>query len=322
MPSERTRTRLPHHLLAYALSLPERLLRCLVSLLGGLVRSLTWIVPRPLRETRFFKTAVERQLRMMTDVVGRAELYKNEEEVLDTRTTMRIGVGGALDNLMILGLHASPIWLLLAATDVCQGAKAFTRELGAELKAAGFMKEGSRLDSVDDVIEGIGKLTGRLATTLDKPPLSLDDMKTAVSGIRKEIGNVADVAVHQAARIDDLAGDLRELAHKGRRSILEVTSAVAVGAVEKTGNLVAGTAWGAAATVRILSERLWSDVVMDYASAVRRIHRLGYYGSLLRMVRPQSRSLRRLFAYDFLSWTEIALSLGFWRKAAWVIPKK
>jgi hypothetical protein len=180
------------------------------------------------------------------------------------------------------------------------------------------MKEGSRLDSVDDVIDGLGKLTGRLADTLDKPPLSLDEMKSTVSGIREEIGDVAGVAIIETARIDDLARDIQTLADQGRRSILEVTSAVAIGAVEKTGNLVAGTAWGAAATVRIVGERLWSDVLMDYASAIQRIYRFGYYGSLLKFMRPQSRSWKRLFSYSFLSWTELLLSLGFWRKAAWV----
>jgi len=306
-----------HHHVAYALSLPERLLRSLVSAIGGLGRLLTWLVPRPLRETRFFRTAVERQLRMMTDVVGRADLYKNATEELDARTTVRIGIGGAVDNLMILGLHASPIWLLLAATDVCEGARNFTHQVGLELKSAGFMKEGSRLDSVDDVIDGLGNLTGRLADALDKPPLTLDEIKSTVSGIREEISDVAGVTILETAQIDKLAEDLKGLTDQGRHSLLEVTSAVAIGAVEKTGNLLAGTAWGAVTSVRIVGEHLWSDVVMDYVQAINRIHRIGYYGSLLKFVRPHSRSWGRLFSRSFLTWTEIGLSLGRWRKAEW-----
>ncbi len=97
MTEEGSRPRRPrgvHHLLAWLLSLPERLIRVLVSMIGGLGGVIARFLPRPIRETRFFRTAVERQLRMMTDIVGQSEIYKNAQETLDAKTTFRIGVGG------------------------------------------------------------------------------------------------------------------------------------------------------------------------------------------------------------------------------------
>ena len=314
-PSRRPRT--PLHILAWMLSLPERVVRALVGVLGGIAGNVVYILPRPLRETRFFKTAVERQLRMMTDVVGKAEIYKDAEEELDAHTTLRIGIGGAIDNMIILGLHASPIWILLAASDICESAKGFTRELGDELKQAGFMQEGSRLDSVDDVLEGLEKLSKRLAGTFDKPPLSLEDMKETVTGLKSELEEVKDTVIEETAQIDELAANIQELAERSRHGILEVASAVAIDTLEKSGKLVGGTVFGAWSAMRILGEKLWSDVAMDYLSSLKRINRLGLYGTLRRSLKPHSRSIRRLFAYDFLSWTEILLSLGRWKRAAW-----
>ena len=49
--------------------------------------------------------------------------------------------GEAVD--LMVGLHASPLWILLAASDVSRGAQAYLRELGKELKGAGVMEEAS-----------------------------------------------------------------------------------------------------------------------------------------------------------------------------------
>ena len=43
------------------------------------------------------------------------------------------------------------------------------RELAEELKRAGVMREGCRLDSVDEVLEGLSRLSDRMADTFDQP---------------------------------------------------------------------------------------------------------------------------------------------------------
>jgi hypothetical protein len=315
------RPRAVHHILAYGCSLPERMIRGLVGVLGGLGLILARLLPRPVREGKFYRIAVERQLKMMTDDVGRAGLFPGED-ALDSRTATRMGIGGTIDNLLILGLHASPIWVLLAATDLTKEAKWFTGELAAELKEAGVMKEGSRLDSVDAVLQGLSTLSARCADTLDKPPISLEEMKSTVGAIRQDLGDVTETAVTRTADIEGLARDIRSLAKNDEKSLLEVTSAVAVGTMRTTGNLVKGTIIGAGSTVKIVGKRLWSDVLLDYGDAVKTIHRRGFYGSLSTFLNPHARGTGRLFAYDFLTFTEMGLSLLRWRKADWRYTSK
>lgn len=310
-----TRPRLPHHLLAYAVSLPERLLRFIAMCLGLILKSLMWLLPKPIREGKFYKLAVERQIKMLTDDVGQAQMFKGQEAVTGEQAT-RMAIGGAVDNLMMIGLHASPMWILFAASDISKGAQAYVKEIGKELKDAGVMAEGSRVDSVEDLIGGIARLSDRLADTVDMPPLSVDAMKETVNGIRDEM-HAGGRAMLDTADLDGLANNIRELAEDADHSLLETTGAVATGSLRGAGNIIKGGLIGAGATVKFAGRIIWDDVLGDYGRSIQKMYRRGFYGAVRGFVRPQSRSLHRLFAYPFLTFTEIALSLGRWRKAAW-----
>lgn len=312
-----TRPRGPHHLLAYVISLPERLVRWIVGLLGSVVRALTWLLPRPIREGKFFKTAVERQIKMLTDDVGQAQLYKNSEGQieLDAKSMTRMGVGNAVDNLLVLTLHASPVWVLLAATDVCKGARSFVSEIGKELKEAGVMEEDSRLDSVDDVLLGLSKLSERMADTVDMPPISLDDMKQTVTELKDELGEVVGSSLN-VADVEGLIEDVRATADETDRSLLQTTAAVATGALNTTGNVITGAAVGTTATIRFVGRNL-VDVLGDYGRSANRMRRLGFYGAIRSFLRPHTRTSSRLFSYPFVTCTELLLSFWRWSKADW-----
>ena len=305
----------PHHLLAYALSLPERLVRLVATLVGVVALGVTRILPRPIREGKFYKLAVERQLRMLTDDVGLAGMFPGQAGT-DAKSATRMAVGGAVDNLMMIGLHASPMWILLAATDVSNGARAYMAELAEELKDAGVMEEGSRLDNLDDVLGGLNKLSNRLCDTVDMPPLSVDDMKSTILGIGKEMKEGGS-AVLDVADVDGLAGDITKLARDANHSVLETTGAVALGTMKGAGNILLGGLVTAGTTVKFVGNVVWNDVLGDYGNTIRKIYRRGFYGSVRKFLRPQVRSYQNLFAYRFLSVTELFLSFGAWRKAPW-----
>ena len=86
-----------HHLLAFVLSLPERLLRWIATLVGLIGHALTRLLPRPIREGKFYRLAVERQIKMLTDDVGMAGLFPGAK-ALDADSAKRMAVGGAVDN--------------------------------------------------------------------------------------------------------------------------------------------------------------------------------------------------------------------------------
>jgi len=309
------RPRGPLHVAAYALSLPERGVRALAALVGVLGHALTRLLPRPLREAKIYRLVVERNLKTLADDVGQAGLFP-AAQALDAATAKRLAVGGVADNLMMIGLHASPLWVLLAATDVSNGARAFVGHLAQELKRAGVMKEGAALDSVDDVLAGLSRLSDRLSDTVDMPPLSFAQMKSAVKGVGAEMRGLAGAA-SDVARIDDLAAEVVRTAQHAQQSLLATTGNLAVSTLKGAGTVLRGGVVGAGAAASWVGDLLLRDVLGDYLESLRGIRRHGFYGSLGLLWKPSWRGWARVFAYRFLTLTETALSLGRWRGAAW-----
>ncbi len=307
---------LPHHLLAFVLSLPERILRFVVACVGSLLNILMGLLPRRIRQGRFYKLAVERQLKLLADDVGQAGLFPGQV-ALDKETATRMAVGGMADNLMMVGLSASPIWILLAASDVSAGARAFTREIADEMRDAGVIDDDSPMDDVDAVLGGLARLSDLLADTMDMPPLSVAAMKDTVTSLREDLHGVGSAALEAAPDVEQLATDLLSLAEKEKRSLAEITSGVAISSVRKVGDVVVGGLVGIGAVATVAGRRVWQDVVLDYGKTIDRMRRLGFNGCLRSVVMPPRRSLMRLFHYRFLSMTELVGSLGKWRKATW-----
>lgn len=305
----------PHHLVAFCLSIPERLVRFVAMSAGLLVKGVTWLLPKPVREGKFYKLAVERQIKMLTDDVGLAAAFPGAEG-LDSEKATRMAVGGAVDNIVMVGLHASPMWILLAASDVSKGAKAYMADLGKELREAGVMAEGSRFDSLEDVLGGLARLSDQLSDTVDMPPLSVDAMKETLGGLKDEM-EAGGTALLKTADVDGLAEEITSLARDADHSLLETTGAVAIGSLKGAGNIIRGSLIGAGATVKFVSRIVWDDVLGDYGRSIQKMYRRGFYGGVRGFLRPQARSMRALFSYRLLSWTELVLSLGLWRKAPW-----
>ena len=314
------RPKTPHHVLAYTLSLPERLGRALAAVLGHLGLALTPLVPGPLRKGKFYKLSVEKQLLIFTDEVGRAGLFPADQAISGDEAK-RMAVGGVIDNLATLGLRASPTWILLGATDVSKGAAHFMEQLGKELKEAGVMKEGDRFDSLDDVLHGMSRLSDKLADTASTPPISFDQMKETITAVRDEIKS-GSTAIADTAQIDRLATDMLKTSKDAEESLLETAGAVALGTMETAGNVVAGSVIGVGATVKYLGNVVWNDVFKDYGRSLKRMRRRGVEGVMRKFLRPQARSVRMLFSYDFVTVTERVLSLWRWNAAPWRLESK
>ncbi len=309
----------PLHWVAYVLSLPERVLRTIVVTAGHLLWLVLWLVPRPIRKGRFFKKAVERQVAMLTDEVGRSRRYPGSPQLTGELAT-RMAVGGVVDNLATISLHASPLWLLLAASDMSEGAARFVDALGAELEEKGYVTEGQRITSLDRTLKGLSALSGRLADSLDAPPLEFQALKDSVERVRDDIAEVGTAALEQVPDIDQLANELTAVSEESDRSLLSVLGALTIGTADKVERTLGATLTGVGGSVAIVTRFLCDDVLDGYVDAAKRMHRRGFVGSFRSFVRPQMRSVRALFDYSFLTWTERILSFWQWHQADWAHP--
>jgi hypothetical protein len=303
----RERPRTFFHRLLYVVSIPERIVRTIAGWLGALGVAAARLLPGPLRRTRFYRFVVERQLKLLCDDVGGAGRFPGAKR-LDGKTAIRLGVGGALDNAAILTLHCSPIWILLAAKDVADGARTLVADVVGELKAQGLVEPGSRLDKTDELLGALSRLSERAGDALDCPPLSVDDLRSMLHDVTRRAADVGAAALVDVVQIDRLAFGLRRAAEAADRPLFDVLTGVAVAAAKQGEKLAFGAGTAAAASVRRVVDFVYDGVVLDYQSLVQDVLDKGLFRMMAENLAPHVKATRRWFRFDRLTSVESFLT--------------
>ena len=168
----------PHY--KYILSLPERVIRSLGALSGGLLREIGNVaLPASVRRTTLYRTMVEVALRFLIEEVGQVEgVYPSEGRLAENFLLKRTASHG-IELLGILAFHASPVWVLAALADATGGGRKLILEIADALKEEGLLERDARFETVDQVLLGLEKTSDHMATTLNMPPVD-------IAGLRRE----------------------------------------------------------------------------------------------------------------------------------------
>src|SRR3954449_10581794 len=128
----------------FLVSLPERLVRPLVALVGGTLHETAQLVlPRLVRRSRLYEATAKNALRIAIELVGGVDGSPTvePEALAPRRLAVRKGAGNAVELGSIVAFGFSPLWLLAGASDVLHGTRVYLDELVAELKRAGVLAE-------------------------------------------------------------------------------------------------------------------------------------------------------------------------------------
>src|SRR2546429_45140 len=119
----------------YLLSLPERAIRSLGALSGGLLREIGNVaLPASVRRTTLYRTMVEVAPRFLIEEVGQVEGVCPSGDQLAGNFLLKRAASHGIELLGILAFHASPVWVLAALADVTGGGKRLIQEIADELK--------------------------------------------------------------------------------------------------------------------------------------------------------------------------------------------
>src|ERR1700735_1646336 len=142
----------PHSRYKYILSLPERAIRSLGALAGGLLREIGEVaLPAPIRRTVLYRTMVGVTLRFLIEQVGEVEgIYPSESSLAENFILQRTASHG-IELLGILTFRASPVWVLAALADVTGGGQKLMREIAGALKEEGLLDVDARFETMDQV---------------------------------------------------------------------------------------------------------------------------------------------------------------------------
>ena len=95
-------------------------------------------------------------------------------------------VGNAVEALGVVAFRASPVWVLAALSDVCGLGRHLIPEVAASLKQQGLLDESTDFSTVDQLLDGLERTSGRVAESLNTPPLDVPALREEWRAIREE----------------------------------------------------------------------------------------------------------------------------------------
>ena len=204
----------------FLVSLPERIVRSVVGLLGGAVHETAQLVlPRLVRRSRLYEATAKNLLRVAIELVGRVEGASTVEATPPRELAMRKGAGNVVELGSFAAFGFSPLWLLAGASDVARGSRVYLEALVAELKAAQVLGGAVEVSSLEELLGVLERGAGRTARLIDIPPLELSELRASLGELRAEADSLPTPQSLAA-----LFRALQDEARREDRTLLEVSS--------------------------------------------------------------------------------------------------
>ena len=293
----------------YILSLPERVIRSLGALSGGLLREIGNVaLPASVRRTTLYRTMVDVALRFLIEEVGQVEgIYPSEGRLAENFILKRTASHG-IELLGILAFHASPVWVLAALADATGGGRKLILEIAEALKEEGLLERDASFETMDQVLHGLEKTSDHMATTLNMPPVDIAGLRREWEQLKEELATIPPKKVPALERIEGVWENLQTTAKQQGRSVFGMSSLLAVSTVAHVPANVLWLSRAARSAVR-RTGRVLGDTVLDhYTTALAEIGRTGFFAYWSREFRPYLRGAAEQFTPARESLTERLLN--------------
>jgi hypothetical protein len=213
----------------YILSLPERVIRSLGALSGGLLKEIGDVaLPAAIRRTILYRTMVGVTLRFLIEDVGEvAGVYPSEGRLAENFILQKTASHG-IELLGIVAFRASPVWVLAALADVTGGGQRLIREVVAALQEEGLLEAGANFENVDQILGGLEKTSGHLAMTLNVPPVDVAGLRKEWEALQAALRSIPPDRMPAVDRLEGTWEQLRTSAQSQNRTVFALASLMAV----------------------------------------------------------------------------------------------
>jgi hypothetical protein len=326
--------------LLFGLSLPERLVRSAVGITAGTAKEIAeFVVPQAFQSSKSYEVTVRNSLNFLVATV--ATVSDSKEAAAPSPTALDVAVSNvavsnvaatnavssaanssdlavtdpgrfiakkAVSNFIditgLTTLHVSPLWILAIVSDAAYGTKTYLSELASELQKQGLIDDSSTIHKVDDLFAAVQNASGKAASQFDQPPLSLSELKESFYQTRAALNEVDPTLLIPESEIRRYWDDMKQLATRENISLLGVSGAVAMQAVESIRGVSQGTLTGLFVAGKIVNRNIFSH----YTSALATIHRNGIWSSVKDSYGPYLEMAWGNFMSSRKSWTEQVLN--------------
>jgi len=271
----------------FLLSLPERGVRSLTGLAGGLVRELGEVsTPQTIRRSQLYRNLVDATLRFLIEQVGQVKGVYPDEGELSEDFLVRRAAGNGIELIGILTFRASPVWVLAALADASGAGRFLIREISASLKDEGLLDRSAEFTTVDQMLAGLEASSGRLAATINTPPLDVAALRKEWSALRRDLSRIPPKQLPRLDSLRDLWAEIQQEARKQRRSIFQVSSLMAMSAIADVPQKARWLSASARLAARKTGVAVAGILLEDYRATLNKIRKTGYVRYAVRQFRP------------------------------------
>jgi hypothetical protein len=295
----------------YLLSLPERVVRSASALAGGLVRELgDAVLPPAFRRTKLYQNLVEGTLRFLIEQVGQVENAYPAEGQLAQDFAVRRAAGNGIEWAGILAFRASPVWVMAALADLTGAGRQMIREISESLKKEGLLDPNITFETVDQMLDGLERTSGRLADAINTPPLDIASLRLEWNALQECVRAIPPRNLPTAESLWEQWRTLQREAAAQNQSVFRLSSLLALSAV---GRLPENARWlsRCAVTAARHTGHIFADSLLEhYATTLQEIRRTGYLAYWASEFRPYLRAAAQQFSPGRVSLTQRLLGRG------------
>jgi len=289
----------------YLLSLPERVVRSLGALSGGLLREIGNVaLPASIRRTTLYRTMVDVTLRFLIEEVGQVEGVYPTEQALAGNFLLKRTASHGIELLGIFAFHASPVWVLAALADATGGGRKIISEISLALKEEGLLEGDGHFETMDQMLDGLETTSQHLATTLNLPPVDTASLRREWQRLKQELSAIPPRHIPALSRIENVWDRLRKEAAAQHRSVFTVSSLLALSTVRR---VPANVVWlsRAARSAAMRTGKVVGEAVLDhYVDTLAELRRTGFLVYWAQEFQPYLRGAAEQFAPGKQSLTE------------------
>jgi len=288
--------------LMYVLSLPERTIRSLAALAGGTTTLLAeTLFPKSFRGTTTYRVTIGLMQQFILErVAGMKSEISEDQAKLGDDYVQRKMAGTALEAAGLLTMGSSPLWVFAILGDAAGGSKVFLNRLVKFLKENGVIAEETEATELIDVLEAVQEASSKIATTIDAPPLSREELSKLADEMKASYGRVFKSTTNLMPRLDAIWKNMEGLAHRENISIERLGGIMTVDAVSwsKKGMGIA------LATHRTGAELFDEKVLDSYKKTLAAASEQGIEKYMSDHMRPFMQSAKAHFDPAQKTWTE------------------
>ncbi|HLG98338.1 MAG TPA: hypothetical protein VKX49_18625 [Bryobacteraceae bacterium] len=284
--------------------MPERLVRSGAALAGGLMREIGDVaLPASVRRTKTYQTMVEIALRFMIEQLGEVKgVYPSEGE-LASNFLLRRTAGHGIELAGLIAFRASPVWILAALADVSGAGRQIVQEIAEAMKEEGLLAGDARFENIDQILDGLERTAGWAADVVNVPPLDVAGLRKEWMAFRESAARIPPRNLPSAQRVRAQWEELKVQAAAQHRSVLQLSSIMAVAAMARTpGTLLRLARAGNRAVWR--TGQLFAGTLLEhYSQMLREIGDRGYAAYWAEAFRPYLRAAAGQFSIKHRSLT-------------------